>query len=373
MNEILKEALISIAVIPIAYFLLRFIFGRSFMFGFSFQLAILMIFIGFISSLEYKMSSTMAALVTPVNVGLATLVFWNINRTLRKPLEKAFRQLTSLSEGDLDIEVQLSARKDEMGMINNSIFTLANNLKRIISQFDINSSYLLAASQQLSSSSEQLSQGANEQASAVEEVSSTMEEISVNVEQNSFNAQNAEKISTKANMLIHEVAERAGQAVRANQAISDKITIINDIAFQTNILALNASVEAAAAGEHGRGFSVVAAEVRKLAEKSKLAAIEIANLSNKSLELANGAGEIMGKTIPNIEKTTNMVQEISAASVEQSSGVNQIKDSMQQFNEISQENAASSEELASSAEELASQAEQLKEVITFFKSKDLSR
>lgn len=373
MNEITKQVIISLATIPVGYILLRYIFGRSIMFSLIFKVVLYSIFVAFISSLKYLMSDTMAIFVTPINVVLGGLISWNINRTIRKPLEKTIRQLTTISKGDLDIDIQQTNKKDELGLLNNSIYDLAENLKRIISQVDINASNLLSASQQLSSSSEQLSQGANEQASSVEEVSSTMEEISANVDQNSFNAQNAEKISAEANKLIHEVAERAGQAVQANQDISNKITIINDIAFQTNILALNAAVEASAAGENGRGFSVVASEVRELAEKSKHAAVEIENLSNKSLELANGAGGIMSKAIPNIEQTTRMVQEISAAGIEQSSGVNQVKDAMQQFNEISQENAASSEELASSAEELASQAEQLKEIMAYFKSKEFAR
>jgi methyl-accepting chemotaxis protein len=307
MSELLKEIITSLTVIPIAFFILRLIFGRSIMFKISLPLVMLMIFIAFISSIENMMSSTLAAMVTPLNVILGTIVFWNINKTLRKPLDKSIDQLSKLSEGNLDIEVKQSKNKDELGSLNNAIFHLADNLKRIITQIDANASNLLSASHQLSSSSEQLSQGANEQASSVEEVSSTMEEISANIDQNSHNSQKTEKISIEAAGLIQNVGARARQAVEASVEIANKISIINDIAFQTNILALNAAVEASSAGEHGRGFSVVAAEVRKLAEKSKAAAVDIATLSQKSLDLAKGAGALMEQAIPKIEQTTQMV------------------------------------------------------------------
>lgn len=371
MNEILKEALTGLAVIPVAFILLRIIFGRSFMFGISFQLVILMIYIGFASSIEHLLSNTLAAMVTPVNVALGTFVFWNINRTLRKPLEKAIKQISNLAEGELDIDIQQSKKRNELGTLNNSIFKLSGNLKEIVRQIETSSANLSSASHQVSSASEQLSQNASEQASSVEEVSSTMEEVSSTVEQNAQNARNTKKMSEEATNLIQQVAERAGKAVQANTDISNKISVINDIAFQTNILALNAAIEASTAGEDGKGFSVVASEVRKLAERSKNAATEITELSNNSLELANGAGEIMSEAIPKIEQTTQKIQEVSASSAEQTTGINQVKEAIDQFNNISQQNASSSEELASNAEELSGQADQLREIIAFFKSKDL--
>ena len=188
--------------------------------------------------------------------------------------------------------------------------------------------------------------------------------MTANINQNSENAQQTEKISREANEGIMQVAERAKQAVEANKTILQKITIINDIAFQTNILALNAAVEAARAGEYGKGFAVVASEVRKLAERSKVAAEEIVSLTEQSYELASGAGEVMMTTIPKVENTTKLVQEISASSMEQA---NQMNGAMQQLNGVTQQNASAAEELSANAEQLSEQAVQLQELIGFFK------
>jgi methyl-accepting chemotaxis protein len=223
------------------------------------------------------------------------------------------------------------------------------------------------ASTQVSSASQQLSQGANEQASSVEEISSTMEEISANIEQNSENSSQTDKISRAAETGISEVNERSQKAVEANKQIAEKINIINEIAFQTNILALNAAVEAARAGEHGKGFAVVAAEVRKLAERSKVAAEEIVVLTQEGLKITEEAGTKLAEMLPEVEKTTRLVQEIAASSIEQNNGAGQVNNAIQQLNTVTQQNAASSEEMATSAEELASQAEQLKETVSFFR------
>jgi methyl-accepting chemotaxis protein len=244
---------------------------------------------------------------------------------------------------------------------------MINRLKDIVINIRTGSDSIASASQQISGTSQQLSQGASEQASSTEEISSSMEEMASNIQQNTDNAQQTEKISKEANLGILEVANRAKRANVANKTILEKITVINDIAFQTNILALNAAVEAARAGEQGKGFAVVAAEVRKLAERSKVAAEEIVALTQESYELSNGAGEVMMKTIPNVEKTTELVREIAAASTEQNSGADQINNAIQQLSQITQQNAAASEEMASSSQELASQAEQLSDVVSFFK------
>ncbi|MBN1182708.1 MAG: methyl-accepting chemotaxis protein [Bacteroidales bacterium] len=327
-----------------------------------------------ISSMEKSFSGIKTSLKNVFLVLLIisiTLII--LNFTLSKIITLVFKQLNidleKITNGDLTFRPPkgFELRQDEIGGLARSIIKLLDNLKSIIGSIRSGADSIAAASQQISSGSQQLSQGASEQASSVEEVSSTMEEIAANIEQNTENAQETEKISITAQQSINDVGDRALKSIEATKEIDDKIQIINDIAFQTNILALNAAVEAARAGEHGKGFAVVAAEVRKLAERSKKAADEIVTLAKESNNLAEGTGARMRETLPQVEKTTKLLQEIAAASLEQNNGVNQINSAIQQLNNVTQQNAASSEELATSSEELASQADSLKDMVAFFK------
>ena len=194
-----------------------------------------------------------------------------------------------------------------------------------------------------------------------------MEQMASNIKQNADNAQQTEKIALKAADDAKEGGHAVGETVSAMKEIASKISIIEEIARQTNLLALNAAIEAARAGEHGKGFAVVASEVRKLAERSQTAAGEINNLSASSVEVAERAGEMLEKIVPDIQKTAELVQEINAASNEQRAGANQINQAIQQLDQVIQQNAAASEEMASTSEELLSQAEQLQSTIGFFK------
>lgn len=366
MHDYLRQAIIVAACAPFAYIILKLIFKKSIMFTFSFYVILYVLFVTYTSVLIGKIGGYTMYWITPINFLVGALVFIYINKVLRKPLEKAISQLKELSEGNLNIEVQQNDSKNELGILNNSVQKLSETLKKIIIDVKNNADNLVAVAQQMSSSSEELSQGANEQASSIEEVSATMEQVSANINQNTENAQQTEKVSAEASEKLNELSDKAKQAIDANKDISEKITIINDIAFQTNILALNAAVEAARAGEHGRGFAVVAAEVRKLAEKSKISADQVVTLAQTALKMTEAAGELMIDTIPKIGKTSQLVQEIAAASVEQNSGANQVNSAIQQLNLITQQNASSSEQLAATAEELSGQAEQLKEIIAFF-------
>ncbi len=300
---------------------------------------------------------------------ILVLMSFSLNKIITLVFKQLNIDLAKITNGDLTFSPPegFDQRKDEIGDLARSVKKLLSNLTDIIGNIRTGADNIASASQQISSGSQQLSQGASEQASSVEEISSTMEEIAANIEQNTENSQQTEKISGLAEQGIKDVAERAQKANVANTTIANKIQIINDIAFQTNILALNAAVEAARAGEHGKGFAVVAAEVRKLAERSKIAADEIVNLADESLSLSDGAGKRMAETLPNVENTTKLVQEIAAASIEQNNGTNQINSAIQQLSSITQQNAASSEELATSSEELASQADSLKGMVEFFK------
>lgn len=296
---------------------------------------------------------------------VSTKIGWDIS----KQLGKAVRFAEGIATGDLRTTLNLD-QKDEVGKLARALNNMSITLRDIVQSIMSGADNIASASQQLSSTSEQVSQGASEQASSVEEVSSTMEEMAANIQQNTESSQETEKISISSFEGIKDITEKAQKSSEAANTISEKIQIVNDIALQTNILALNAAVEAARAGEHGRGFAVVAAEVRKLAERSKIAADEIVELSQNSKNLSVEAGKKFGEVLPDVEKTTSLVQEISAASLEQNNGAAQINSAIQQLNSVTQQNAAASEEMATSSEELASQAELLKEQIIFFKVND---
>lgn len=306
-----------------------------------------------------------------IAIVLSVLIFVLINslisNSITTALNKGVNLAKAIASGDLSQSVDID-QKDEIGELANALNYMIVKLRSIVDNITQGASSIASASQQLSGTSESLSQGASEQASSVEEVSSTMEEIAANIEQNTDNATQTEKISASAQDGIRAVSEKSVEAIIANRTISEKINVINDIAFQTNLLALNAAVEAARAGEHGKGFAVVAAEVRKLAENSKVAADEIVKLAHKSLNLSEEAGEEMKNTLPNVENSTKLVQEIAAASTEQNNGANQVNSAIQQLSSVTQQNAAAAEEMATSSEELAAQASQLLGIISFFKS-----
>ncbi len=284
-----------------------------------------------------------------------------------KPIQKSVVFANQVSKGDLTATIAID-QQDEVGLLAKALRDMSGALKDIVANIKTGTQQITHASAQMSSTSQELSQGATEQASSLEEITSTMEEMTANIEQNTENAIQTENISTIASNGIQEVKDRTQEAVEANKTIAEKIKVINDIAFQTNILALNAAVEAARAGEHGKGFAVVAAEVRKLAENSKVAAEEIVTLAQNSYHMTESAGVKLNEMLPEIERTTMLVQEITSASKEQNNGATQVNSAMQQLNSTTQQSAASSEELASSAEELASQAEQLLDLVGYFKS-----
>ncbi len=269
-----------------------------------------------------------------------------------------------IAGGDLTVELKMRSEKDELIR---SFQEMVKSVKEIVFQVQTTSDDIAGTSQKLSMNAQKVSHGASEQASAAEEVSSSMEEMSSNIEQNTDNAQQTEKISVSAASGIEKVSVASQESTTSVREIANKISIMSDIASQTNILALNAAVEAARAGEHGRGFAVVAAEVRKLAERSKVAAEEIGKLSKTSVKVTDETSVLMKSLIPEVEKTAKLVQEITAASIEQNSGANQINNAINQLNQITQQNAAAADEMASSSEELLSQADTLRSLVGFFK------
>lgn len=365
MNEVLIQGIIMLGCIPAAYFILKAIFKKSIMFRFSFLTVAFTLFVGY--STYLKGAIGLSSLISlPVSFGVGIVLYAYINRILRKPLENAINNVKILSEGNLNIKIEKTTVENELGVLNNSIKLLTENLNNIISEVISGANSLAESSEQFSNTSEQISEGATEQASSVEEISSSMEQMVSNIDQNYQYAQQAESMANDMLEGMKIVSTGATKALEVNKLVSEKIKIINDIAFQTNILALNAAVEAARAGEHGRGFAVVAAEVRKLAENSKKAAEQIVSLANESYNLSEQSGNKIVEAVVSIEKTAHLVQDIAASSNEQKSGANQINSAILQLNTVTQQNAASAEELTTSAEELSSQAGHLSHITAYF-------
>ncbi|MFW5753659.1 MAG: HAMP domain-containing methyl-accepting chemotaxis protein [Marinilabiliaceae bacterium] len=304
-----------------------------------------------------------------IGLGLAAFLSIIITRSITSGINRGVDFADKISQGDLtsNVEEDLLQQKDEIGQLSRGLQKMAEQLRAIIGDVLGSADNIASASLQISSTSQQMSQGASEQASSAEEVSSSMEQMVANIQQNTDNAMQTEKIANQAAEAIKKGASSTDTAVKSMKEIANKISIVGDIAYQTNMLALNAAVEAARAGEHGKGFAVVAEEVRKLAERSQIAADEIDGLSERGIKLSDEASEQLSVIVPEIEKTAKLVQEIAAASMEQNSGADQVNSAIQQLNTVIQQNAAASEEMASSSEELSGQAEQTKEVVAFFK------
>ncbi|QWW67163.1 methyl-accepting chemotaxis protein [Rhizobium sp. WYJ-E13] len=269
-----------------------------------------------------------------------------------------------ISNGDLTVSPKPLSEKDTLGI---ALEQMVERLRGVVADAIAAAENVSSGSQELSASSEQVSQGATEQAASAEEASASMEEMASNIKQNADNAAQTEKIARQSAKDAENSGDAVNRAVAAMRTIAEKIGIVQEIARQTDLLALNAAVEAARAGEHGKGFAVVASEVRKLAERSQSAAAEISAMSGDTVKAAQEAGDMLGRLVPDIRKTAELVSEISAACREQDIGAAQINEAIQQLDKVTQQNAGASEEMSATSEELATQAEELQASIAFFK------
>ena len=316
-----------------------------------------------------KMARSYTLLLILIVIGAMTAAIFIgglITRSITKPIKESVSFAEKIANGDLTASIDIK-RTDEIGHLVDALNSTAERLNQVVSSIISSSHQLAVVSKEINSTSQVMSQTTSEQASETEEISSTIEQMVSNIRQNNDNALQTEQISKKAANDINIVKKSSEESLNSVKIINQKIAIIEEIAFQSNLLALNAAVEAARSGEHGKGFAVVATEVKRLSEKSRIAAEEINKISKNNVIISEEAEKLLESLIPEIEKTSNLLQDISYSSQEQNIGTSQVTTAINQINTTTQQNAAIAEELATSAEQLSSQAEILKDMIGFFK------
>ena len=272
-----------------------------------------------------------------------------------------------IEDGDLTVTIEKRSEADELMQ---TLQTMVKKLSGMTTSIQMAAEQVTMGSSQISDSAQQLAEGASQQSSTIQQVSSAMDQLSSAVAQNADNARQTESIAKKAAADAVEGGQSVKQTVDAMKTISSKINIVEEIARQTDLLALNAAIEAARAGEHGRGFAVVAAEVRKLSERSRSASRQILDLSGSSVKIAEDAGGRINEVVEAVQKTSDLVMEISAASTQQSDGIQQINEAVAQLETVIQQNAAATEELASTSQELDAQANSLIQAVGYFTVND---
>lgn len=309
-----------------------------------------------------------AIIVAGMLIGFAAAVgiWWQLHRNVFRPLDEAVKSCQVIAAGDVRLP-DVEGKNDEVGRLRHAINTMAGNVASIVTDVAQSASSLSATTSNLSSTASDMSNVAREQASRVATISTAVGEMNDSVTGNTENARITDGIAAKAAAEASEGGVAVQETVDAMKTIASKIGIVDDIAYQTNLLALNAAIEAARAGDAGKGFAVVASEVRKLAERSQLAAQEIGTLAKASVKQAEHAGQLLGEMVPLIKQTSSLVQEISAASSEQSTGIGQISGTMTQMNSATQQSAGAADQLAATANELGEQASKLQNMMAFFR------
>lgn len=370
MDKTIIYAFILIALIPFYYIGLRLFLKKSLMLKIGIMLIPMIEFSLWVNFFIGAKGFIHLIWGVPVVLSAMFITYYYISKDIKDSISNLSLKIEDLSNGSLDFEIEktLLKREDEAGKIALALEKHLNRLKDVVGNIKGASSQLAETSEELNFNSLSLSKGVNEQAASSEEISASMEQMVSNIEQNAENSLQNEKIALQVLNEMNKMQNATERSLKAVEIIAQKINIINDIAFQTNLLALNAAVEAARAGEHGRGFSVVAAEVRKLAEKSKAAADDIHRLSSESVNSTKDASDLLKNIIPDLNKTTKLTQEIAASSGEQNAGASQINNAIQQLNSVSQAAASTSDKMAQTADQLSSHSGQLLELVSFFKT-----
>ena len=371
MNPFLKSVLILLVVgVPLAIILMRILFKNSVFKQISSIWIITVLFTSVNNSARIEFDSYPQVIALPVGIIVVGIGIYMASRLVKEPLNEMIGDLLKLTRGDVGIKItnRYSSRSDEVGVLANSINSLAVNLNNVINDVRENSDEMNRISHELNDIMSSLINNTSSQSSSIEEISATMEEIAAAIQQNTENSQRTENISIKTIKAIKDGNRSTLLSMEAMGEVAEKVKVINGIAFQTNILALNAAVEASRAGDAGRGFAVVASEVRKLAESSNKAAREVEEVSNKVLSMSKNSGTQLHEIVMEANLTADLIKEISSASIEQNSSVQQINHAIQSLNKMVQSNSAEMDKINYKASELNATSVKLSEAIAQFKT-----